>query len=220
MHRGETTGRSHDVTNTTNAQRKSYCDRGLPNTIDERRPPQPYQTHSFPMYNASPASTAAVTDLGRYLIRRELVSSGLLKFDDKPENYWAWKASFISSTDDLKLSAREELDLLCKWLGPSSSEQAKRIRAVHIHNTPMGLKMLWQRLEDVYGSPEVIENALLKKIEDFPKISVRDNHKLRELGDVLMELEATKTDGYLPGLSYLNTSRGLSPIVQKLPHAL
>lgn len=80
--------------------------------------------------------------------------------------------------------------------------------------------MLWQRLEDFYGSPEVIENALLKKIEDFPKISVRDNRKLRELGDVLMELEAAKTNGYLPGLSYLNTSRGVSSIVQKLPHAL
>lgn len=35
-----------------------------------------------------------------------------------------------------------------------------------------------------------------------------------------MELEAAKSDGYLPGLSHLNTSRGVSPIVQKLPHAL
>ncbi|KAI4900717.1 hypothetical protein NFI96_009187 [Prochilodus magdalenae] len=186
----------------------------------EYKPPHPYQAHSVPMYNTSPPSAAATTDLGKYLIRRELVSSGLLKFDDKPENYWAWKASFHSSTEDLMLSAREELDLLCKWLGPSSSEQARRIRAVHIHNPPSGLRMLWQRLEDVYGSPEVIENALLKKVEDFPKISVRDNHKLRELGDILMELEAAKVDGYLPGLSYLNTSRGVSPIVQKLPHTL
>ncbi|KAJ8257165.1 hypothetical protein COCON_G00193170 [Conger conger] len=149
-------------------------------------------------------------------MRRELVSSGLLKFEDKPENYWAWKASFISSTDDLKLSAREELDLLCKWLGPSSSEQAKRIRAVHIQNPPAGLRMLWQRLEDFYGSVEV-ENALLKKVEDFPKISAKENHKLRELGDILMELEAARADGYLPGLSYLSTSHGVSPIVQKLP---
>lgn len=58
--------------------------------------------------------------------------------------------------------------------------------------------MLWQRLKDVYGSPEVIENALLKKVEDFPKISVKDNHKLRELGGILMELEAAKADGRTP----------------------
>ena len=32
-----------------------------------------------------------------------------------------------------------------------------------------------------------------------------------------MEIEAARADVYLPGLSYLNTSRGVTPIVQKLP---
>ncbi|KAK7940028.1 hypothetical protein WMY93_003354 [Mugilogobius chulae] len=81
-----------------------------------------------------------------------------------------------SATSDLAkylirrdLTPREELDLLCKWLGPESSEQAKRIRAVHIYDATAGVRMLWQRLEDSYGSPEAIENALLAKLEDFPK---------------------------------------------------
>ena len=52
--------------------------------------------------------------------------------------------------------------------------------------------MVWQRLEDCYGSPEVIENALLKKIEDFQKITNKDNKKLRELGNMLLELEVAK----------------------------
>lgn len=92
-----------------------------------------------------------------------MVSAGLLQFDDKPENYWSWKASFLSSTKDLNLSAREELDLLTKWLGAESSEQAKRIRAVHVLNPAAGAAMVWQRLEESYGTPEVIEDALLKK---------------------------------------------------------
>jgi len=71
------------------------------------------------------------------------------------------------------------LDLLCKWLGPKSSEQARRIRAVHFHDAAAGVNMVWQRLEDCFGSPEAIENALFRKIEDFPKISNRDNQKLR-----------------------------------------
>lgn len=62
-------------------------------------------------------------------------------------------------------TATEELDLLCKWFGPSSFEQARRIRAVHIHNTRAGLRMVWQRIEDIYGSAEVINNSLLKKVE-------------------------------------------------------
>lgn len=45
-----------------------------------------------------------------------MVSSGLMKFDDKPEKYWSWKVSFLSATKDLDLSAREELDLMTSSL--------------------------------------------------------------------------------------------------------
>ncbi|XP_036952753.1 uncharacterized protein LOC119018863 isoform X3 [Acanthopagrus latus] len=159
-------------------------------------------------------------DLARYLIRREMVSGGLLQFDDKPENYWSWKASFLSATKDLNLSPREELDLMTKWLGAESSEQAKRIRAVHVLNPAVGVNMVWQRLEECYGTPEVIEDALLRKIENFPRLTNKDNIKLRELGDILLELECAKEDGVLQGLSYLDTARGVKQIVEKLPYNL
>jgi len=71
-------------------------------------------------------------DFTTYLIRREMVSSGLTQFDDRPENYWAWKTSFQSITHDLNLTHREELDLLVKWLGTESSTQGKRIRSVYV----------------------------------------------------------------------------------------
>ena len=159
-------------------------------------------------------------DLARYLIRREMVSSGLLKFDDRPENYWSWKASFLSATKDLNLSDTEELDLMTKWLGTESSEQAKRIRSVHVLDPTAGRNMVWQRLEECYGTPEVIEHALLRKIEDFPKLTNKDNAKLRELCDLLLELESAKREGVLTGLSYLDTARGVNPIVEKLPYNL
>lgn len=54
------------------------------------------------------------------------------------------------------------------------------------------------RLAECYGAPEMTENALFKKLDVFPKISNRDYAKLRELGDLLMELQAAKDDGYLP----------------------
>lgn len=48
-HREGTTHRSHDVINITNTQGTPYRNRELPSTIDEHRPSQQYQTHSFPM---------------------------------------------------------------------------------------------------------------------------------------------------------------------------
>jgi hypothetical protein len=42
------------------------------------------------MYSTTPPNDQlGMTDLAEYLICKEVVSSGLLKFDDRPENYWA-----------------------------------------------------------------------------------------------------------------------------------
>ena len=93
----------------------------------------------------------------------------------------------------------------------------RRIRAVHIRYPDIGLKMSWERLEEVYGAPEVIEKALLDRIESFSKITKQDPLKLRELRDLLQEVLSAKSEGYLSGLSYFDTSRGVNPIVKKLP---
>lgn len=93
----------------------------------------------------------------------------------------------------------------------------RRIRSVHVSDPSAALVMAWNRLTECYGAPEMIENALFKKLDAFQKISNRDYAKFRELGDLLMELQAAKEDGYLPGLAYLDTARGINPIVEKLP---
>lgn len=136
------------------------------------------------------------------------------------ENYLNWKATFQSTIADLGLTASEEINLLIRWLGPESSEHAKRVKAVNICHPSAGLGMIWTRLEEFYGSPEAIERSLFSRIENFPKLSSKEPHKLRELADLLCELEAAKLGGYLPGLSYFDTARGVTPIVEKLPFHL
>lgn len=160
---------------------------------------------------------ANMMDFAKYLARRELVTTGLTKFDDQPESFRAWQSSFLNATQDLHLTASEELDLLVKWLGKESSEHIKRIRAVHVTNPEAALHMSWTRLRECYATPEVIESALFKRLDSFPRLTSRENIKLRELSDLLMELLSAKDDGYLPGLSYLDTPRGINPIVEKLP---
>lgn len=159
-------------------------------------------------------------DIARFLARRELLSSSLTKFDDQPEGYWAWKSSFLNSLEGIGLTCSEELDLLTKWLGPQSSAHVKRIRAVHVNDPALGLRMAWSRLQECYGAAEMIEKALLDRVEKFPRINNKDPQKLRELGDLLQELVSARHEGNLPGLTYLDTARGLNPIVEKLPFGL
>ncbi|XP_057699895.1 uncharacterized protein LOC130920590 [Corythoichthys intestinalis] len=190
--------------------------------------PIPGATSPAPIHQYQPLSSSLphpqqktnVSDVAKYLMRRELVTGTMQRFDDDPQNYRSWKSSFVNITKDLALSDKEELDLLLKWLGPKSTEQAKRISAAQVNNTTSALKMVWQRLEETFGAPEVIEHALFKKIEDFPRIASRENTKLRELGDLLMELELTKAEGHSPGLAFLDTARGVNPILEKLPYSL
>ena len=171
-------------------------------------------------YSPPHANTPHMMDFAKFLARRELVTTGLTKFDDTPENFRAWQSSFLNATQGLGITYSEELDLLVKWLGKESSEHMKRIRAVHITNPKAALQLSWDRLQECYGTPEIVENALFNRLDNFPHLSARDNLKLRELSDLLMELLAAKNDGYLPGLAYLDTPRGIKPIVEKLPTGL
>ncbi|XP_047671761.1 uncharacterized protein LOC125145112 [Tachysurus fulvidraco] len=109
---------------------------------------------------------------------------------------------------------------MTKWLGKESSEMVKRIRSVHVSNPGLALHKAWERLHECYAAPEIIERSLFQRLDSFPRISVKDHIKLRELSDLLMEIQGAKEDGYLTGLSYLDTSRGIAPIVDKLPYGL
>ena len=193
-----------------------------------------YPQQNLKQNNSSPAHTpvqrtphgarqdpsTSTGDLIRYLARNRLVTSGLTTYDDQPMNYWAWKSSFQNAIADLDLSASEELDLLNKYLGKESAEQVRRIKTVNIGNPATGLCMAWGRLDEIYGSPEAVEQALFSKLENFPKVTTKDSQRLRDLADLLSELQAAKEDGYLAGLSYLDTSRGIRPIIEKLPYNL
>lgn len=178
---------------------------------------QPYTPQGTPAANANPTTTEPLANL---LARRDLVSSSLYQFDDRPENYRAWHSSYTNATRGLGLTATEELDLMTKWLGKESGEHVKRMRSVHVNNPAAALRKAWERLRDCYAAPEILEKSLFKRLDDFPRMSAKDHKKLQELGDLLMELQCAKEDGYLPGLSYLDTARGINPIVERLPYGL
>ncbi|XP_056388360.1 uncharacterized protein LOC130283182 [Hyla sarda] len=77
--------------------RKTY-NRGEQSRLSQV-PHQPYQPQSYPEFTPRKYSpdAARATEVARFLMRREIVSAGLMKFDDRPENYWAWKSSFLSA---------------------------------------------------------------------------------------------------------------------------
>ena len=168
-----------------------------------------------------PGPQNVASELTRFLLKKELLLSRLTHFNDKPESFAIWKTSFQSIMKELSVTSFEEMDLLVKWLGPESSKHALSIRTSNPNNPDLGLKRIWERLEERYGCPEMVESALKGKLANFPKISNKDPKKLYELADILSEFEAAKENAnYKNLLAYFDSSSGVGPIVAKLPHQL
>ncbi|KAM4041676.1 uncharacterized protein ACNLHF_012665 [Anomaloglossus baeobatrachus] len=191
-----------------------------PGTSHPFTPGSPYAPGASRVVVATSGEKSDMSEFARFMVTRELINTSLTKFDDRAESYRAWKATFKAAIANLNLTAEQELDLLIKWLGPGSTNRIKSLRTVYVGQAEAGLAAAWQRLERTFGSAEAIEKALFKRLQDIPKINLKEVHKLQDLSDLLMELELAKRDLRLSGLCYLDTAHGVNPIVVKLPYSL
>ncbi|VDI23534.1 Hypothetical predicted protein [Mytilus galloprovincialis] len=112
-------------------------------------------------------------ELSKFLMKKDLIISRLLKYDDRPENYLSWKDTFKCVMSEIDASPAEEIGLMIKWLGPDS-RQINSIKISNSGNPTIALSRAWNRLVLRYGCPEMIESDLLKKLQAFPKITYKD----------------------------------------------
>ncbi|XP_070206193.1 uncharacterized protein [Littorina saxatilis] len=174
----------------------------------------PRQNHtSLPVQSSHDAASL-------FWMKRDLLTHRLTPFDERPESFHVWKDCFTSIMLDLDVSPAEELDLLAKYLGPESKRYAQSLRSANIGNPQRGLQLLWKRLDERFGSPELIEACLKARLEEFPPIS-KDQRSLYELSDLLEEILSAKMNPVLaPLFALYDSSTGVNMVVRKLPHHL
>ena len=159
-----------------------------------------------------------LTEVTKYIVKKDLLLSRFSQFDDKPERYLVWKQSFSNIVKEIEVTPTEELDLLVRWLGPQSSKQALSLRSSNAHNNTQALTKIWKRLDKRYGSAELVETSIKNRIEQFPRLIGKDYGKLYELSDLLAEIESVKTnEKYRTLFSYYDSLSGVNPILSKLP---
>ena len=168
----------------------------------------------------TPTPDPVQTTMGTYIefmARRELISNKIEKFDDRPENYHTWRGSFENMIAGVKISPSEQLSLIIEYTTNESKRLAQRLRNAYIDNPGEGLKEVWCKLGERFGSNSVVTQVHLQKINSFPKIGMQNNKQLQEFGDLLLELQCAKNDGRIKGLQILDEPAYLRPIVAKLP---
>ena len=154
----------------------------------------------------TPAFSSALipvqTPMGPYIefmARRKLISKKIEKFDDRPENYHTWKGSLENMIKAANLSPSEQLSLIIEYTTNESQRLVQRLRNAFIENPVEGLMQVWCKLGERFGSNAVVTQVHLANLKSSPKIGFRDNKRLQEFGDLLLELQCVKNDGGLRG---------------------
>lgn len=81
------------------------------------------QHHLSTEKHKPPSESSQFSLLANYILKKDLMLSRITSFDDKPEHYQTLKTSFKSVSQDIKVSPPEEVNLLIRWLGPTSTNQ-------------------------------------------------------------------------------------------------
>ena len=124
-----------------------------------------------------PHISPGITDFTKYIMKKDILLSRLTQLNDKPENYFMWKTSFKSIVKELGVTFTEELDLLCRWLGPESSRQATSLRTANCHDESVEVKMIWERLDKKHHFVEFMEKIFENKhAERAPPLEEGEGH--------------------------------------------
>ena len=107
---------------------------------------------------------------------------------------------------EINVNAADHVDLLTKWLGKIFKETARRMVSI------------WERLDECYGAPELIESSIKSRIANFQLTGSKDAYRLYELLDLWTEVASLMEDiRYTHLLSYYTTSSGVRPTIRKPP---
>ena len=187
-------------------------DHGLGSQLDPTVQPFTPRDHGIPQ------QCQIIDVFMKHLVKRDLILSRLSKFDDNPMMYVSWKAGFQNIMMELGATDTEQLELLCEKLGPTSSTQAKTIKACNANSPKVAIDKIWERLDRRFGAAEQVEAYILKKIKEFPEITADCFHLLYDLADLASEIASLKAQPqYRVLFSYFDSKRGVNELVEKLP---
>ena len=169
---------------------------------------------------SSPSTNQGVMDIITYLTKQGFMPQRIERFNEQCESYLSWKLTFHDVMRQIKATPSEELELLTHYLGRNSKLEVSSIKASNAGNSERGLRKAWERLDETYGSPEKVEHALKRKLLNIVKVPItyKSRSRLYDLSDTLNEIKSVKLlDRYGPVFSYMDTSSGIQPVVNKLP---
>ena len=133
-------------------------------------------------------------------------------FIGDPIQFIEWKASFTSLIDRKNIASADKLHYLKKYVGGPAR---KTLDGIFYRNDEEAYRDGWNRLNQRYGQPFVVQKAFRQKLANWPKIHPKDAEGLRAFADFLCSCQEAMP--YVKGLNILNDCEENQKLVLKLP---
>ena len=203
-----------DEIHTTN-HRNSLCDKTnecyYNPSINIKKEKSPVKSHNALQYEPHFSMT-------QYLLKKELLINRLTIFNGERQAYSLWRRTFKSVVKEFEIQPEEEIDLLLKYAGAQSKRFIESIRLSNDNDMQRGIALIWERLNERFDAPEMVESSVRDKIKFFPRLVEKDKERWYDFLDILLEIESLKEDPkHSPLFAGYDTSAGLVSLVRKLP---
>ncbi|XP_036006796.1 eukaryotic translation initiation factor 3 subunit A-like [Fundulus heteroclitus] len=134
-------------------------------------------------------------------------------FTGDPIEFIEWKASFSALIDTKNISPADKLHYLKKYVGGSARTM---LDGIFYRNDSDAYQDAWERLNQRYGHPFVVQKAYRERLSKWPKIQTNDSIGFRAFADFIQTCYEAMP--HVEGLDILNNCEENQKLIQKLPN--
>lgn len=132
-------------------------------------------------------------------------------FGGDPLEYPTWNSSFSAFIDSKPMNAQTKLNIPHQYISGKPKQVADQYMLFGTENAYQSARSL---LQEEYSNCNVVGTAFMNKLENWPKISIRDAEGLRDLSDFLQKIIAARET--TPSLAVLDFAKENVKILNKL----
>ncbi|KAL9966153.1 hypothetical protein ACROYT_G024179 [Oculina patagonica] len=159
------------------------------------------------------AATVEQNQVNRQLaITGQLPKISIPVFSGDPLQYPSWNSSFGTLIDSKPMDAQTKLNFLNQYLTGKPKQVVDQYLLIGTEDAYQSARKL---LKERYGNCNVVGSAFLNKLENWPKVGIKDAEALRDLSDFLEKIKAARET--TPSLEVLDFARENVKILSKLP---
>jgi len=133
-------------------------------------------------------------------------------YNGNPIDFQDWEQDFDAYVESEGLCGKEPLRYLKKFVTGKAKDA---ISGHFITNTEAAYRAARRDLKERFGSKHKVYRALRKRLDEFPKVGVKDAKGLRDYADFLSHLKSAMSD--VPELHSLNLCQENEKLAAKLP---